>query len=82
MQNDTAFPVVRIRILDTQKRLLCIYNPLTRNIEIIPVRAGKAQGSRRKKYFIPTDKLRSLGARNVISENPVTEFVVEEEEDA
>ena len=71
-----------IRILDPDGRLICMYNPGTRKIEIIPVRGGRQQGSRRKKYFISTDELRSLGSRNIISPEPVTELVITEEEDA
>ena len=69
-----------IRVEDYLGRLLFMYNPATRNIEYVPIRAGKFQGSRRQKFYISTDKLRSIGSRNVISDEPTHVFVVDEVE--
>lgn len=74
---------IRIRILDSERRLLFILNRQTRKLEIIPVRGGKAQGARRKKYFISVDTLNHLiGPMNILSDEPINEYVIEEEEDA
>lgn len=74
---------IRIRILDSDRRLLFVINRQTRKLEIIPVRGGRAQGVRRKKYFISVETINNLvDARNVLSDNPTVEYVVEEEEDA
>jgi len=47
-----------------------MYNEQTREIEIMPVRRGKSYNQDRKIWCIPMDEVRSLGARNVISDNP------------
>jgi len=66
-----------IRVVDDEGHLLFIYNPHTRQIEFIPVRAGKREGGQKKKCFIDVELLRSLGARNVISEDPIHEVIAE-----
>lgn len=71
-----------IRVEDYLGRLLFMYNPSTRNIEYIPMRAGKHQNGRRQKFIISTDALRSAGMRNLITDDPKHVFVVQEFEEA
>ena len=71
---------IRVRILDPEKRLLFVLNRETRKIELIPIRAGRHQKARRKKYFISMDVLNSLLEQE--EEKKEKEYVIEEEEDA
>jgi len=66
-----------IRVVDDEGHLLFIYSPATRCIEYIPVRGRRNDGRRKVLCIVSTDKLRSIGSRNVISDSPVHEFVAE-----
>jgi len=69
-----------VRVVDDEGHLLFIYNPYTRCIEFIPVRGRRNDGKRKVLCIVSTDKLRSIGSRNVISDSPIHEFVAEVED--
>jgi len=62
----------KIRIVDDQSHLLCVYNPSTRSIEIqVPVGRSSDKG---KKFSIGIDDVIRAGAGNPFTDQPRVEF--------